>query len=156
MAAAVALAAGRSGRLRTALALERRLVTVRSLHTFPSCVVVPFRTLCCFGESKHFENKARREWWSLHIETWRRSGLGIRRYCQQQRLTENTLRRWLKRLAGNETALKLENYRRNCAASAPGKSEKRRSESRSSAGSRSPRMCATGRLRHSGRCMSRH
>ncbi|WP_246739809.1 IS66 family insertion sequence element accessory protein TnpA [Bradyrhizobium aeschynomenes] len=60
--------------------------------------------------SKHFENRARREWWSLHIEAWRRSGLGIRKYCQQQRLTENTLRRWLKRLAGNETALKLEKY----------------------------------------------
>ncbi|WP_316186351.1 MULTISPECIES: IS66 family insertion sequence element accessory protein TnpA [unclassified Bradyrhizobium] len=62
---------------------------------------------------KHFENKARREWWSLHIETWRRSRLGIRRYCQQQCLTENTLRRWLKRLAGNETALKLEKYQTN-------------------------------------------
>ncbi|NPU13059.1 transposase [Bradyrhizobium sp. 83002] len=60
--------------------------------------------------SKHFENRARREWWSLHIEAWRRSGLGIRKYCQQQRLTENTLRRWLKRLAGNETGLKLEKY----------------------------------------------
>ena len=59
---------------------------------------------------KHFENRARREWWSLHIEAWRRSGLGIPKYCQQQRLTENTLRRWLKRLAGNETALKLKKY----------------------------------------------
>ena len=39
-----------------------------------------------------------------------RSGLGIRKYCQQQRLTENTLGRWLKRLAGNETALKLDKY----------------------------------------------
>ncbi len=34
----------------------------------------------------------------------------IRKYCQQQRLTEKTLRRWLKRLAGNETALNLEKY----------------------------------------------
>ncbi|MGJ4951478.1 IS66 family insertion sequence element accessory protein TnpA [Bradyrhizobium sp. HKCCYLS20291] len=57
---------------------------------------------------KHFENKARREWWSLHIEAWRRSGLGIRKYCQRHRLTENTFRRWLKRLAGEEAALKLE------------------------------------------------
>jgi transposase len=47
---------------------------------------------------------------SLRIEAWRRSGLGIRQYYQQQRLTENTLRHWLKRLAGNETALKLEKY----------------------------------------------
>ncbi|CCD89756.1 hypothetical protein BRAO285_790004 [Bradyrhizobium sp. ORS 285] len=59
---------------------------------------------------KRFENKARPEWWSLHIEAWRRSGLGIRKYCQQHRLTENPLRRWLKRLAGNETALKLEKF----------------------------------------------
>ncbi|MGY3452181.1 IS66 family insertion sequence element accessory protein TnpA [Bradyrhizobium sp. USDA 4353] len=57
---------------------------------------------------KHFENKARREWWSLHIEAWRRSGFGIRKYCRQHRLTENTFRRWLKRLAGEEAALKLE------------------------------------------------
>ena len=59
---------------------------------------------------KHFQNKARREWWSLHIEAWRRSDLGIRKYCLQQRLTESTFRRWLKRLAGDETALKLEKY----------------------------------------------
>jgi transposase-like protein len=45
--------------------------------------------------SKHFENKAKREWWSLHIEAWRRSGLGIRRYCCQHRLGENAFRRWL-------------------------------------------------------------
>ncbi|MET3995092.1 transposase-like protein [Bradyrhizobium sp. S3.9.2] len=59
---------------------------------------------------KHFQNKARREWWSLHIEAWRRSDLGIRNYCLQQRLTENTFRRWLKRLVGDATALKLEKY----------------------------------------------
>jgi transposase-like protein len=59
---------------------------------------------------KHFENKVRHEWWSLHIEASGRSGLGIRKYCQQQRLTENTLRRWLKRLAGDEAALKLAKY----------------------------------------------
>ncbi|MBK5652216.1 transposase [Bradyrhizobium sp. UASWS1016] len=59
---------------------------------------------------KHFQNKARREWWSLHIEAWRRSGLGIRKYCRQQRLTENTFRRWLKQLVGEETARKLAEY----------------------------------------------
>ena len=25
--------------------------------------------------SKHFQNKARRQWWSVHVEEWRRSGL---------------------------------------------------------------------------------
>ncbi|WP_410052526.1 IS66 family insertion sequence element accessory protein TnpA [Bradyrhizobium sp. SZCCHNS3053] len=104
--------------------------------------------------SKHFENRARREWWSLHIEAWRRSGLGIRKYCQQQRLTENTLRRWLKRLAGNETALKLENYRTELRRERARAERERRLESRSSAGSRSPRMCAIERLRRFGRCMS--
>lgn len=48
---------------------------------------------------KHFENKARREWWSIHVEAWRRSGLGIRKYCRQHRLGENTFRRWLNVLA---------------------------------------------------------
>jgi transposase-like protein len=43
---------------------------------------------------KHFQNKARREWWSIHIEAWQRSGLSQRRYCVQQRLTEETFRRW--------------------------------------------------------------
>jgi hypothetical protein len=57
---------------------------------------------------KHFENRWRREWWSLHIEAWRRNGLGIRKYGQQHRLTENTFRSWLKRLAGEATALKIE------------------------------------------------
>jgi transposase-like protein len=59
---------------------------------------------------KHFQNKARRQWWSLHIEAWRRSGVGIRKYCRQQRLTENTFRRWLKQLVGEETARKLAEY----------------------------------------------
>lgn len=60
--------------------------------------------------AKHFQNKARREWWSLHIEAWRRSELGIRKYCRQHRLGENTFRRWLKQLAGEDTARKLAEY----------------------------------------------
>jgi transposase-like protein len=60
--------------------------------------------------SKHFENKARREWWSLHIEAWRRSGLGIRKYCQQQHLTKTVFRRWMKQLVGDEAARKLAEY----------------------------------------------
>ena len=59
---------------------------------------------------KHFQDKARREWWSLHIEAWCRSELGIRKYCRQHRLGENTFRRWLKRLAGEDTARKLAEY----------------------------------------------
>jgi hypothetical protein len=59
---------------------------------------------------KHFENKARREWWSVHVDAWRRSGLGIRKYCHQQDLTENVFRRWLKQLVGEDTARKLAEY----------------------------------------------
>ncbi|MGJ5181993.1 IS66 family insertion sequence element accessory protein TnpA [Bradyrhizobium oligotrophicum] len=59
---------------------------------------------------KHFQNKARREWWSLHVEAWRRSGLGISKYCRQQRLTETVFRRWMKRLVGEDTARKLAEY----------------------------------------------
>ncbi|MET3973705.1 transposase, partial [Bradyrhizobium sp. S3.9.1] len=78
-------------------------VSVRSLHTSEKYNVVPYRVLCCIGDSpvglKHFENKARREWWSIHVEAWRKSGLGIRKYCRQHRLSENTFRRWLNVLA---------------------------------------------------------
>ncbi|WP_271605832.1 IS66 family insertion sequence element accessory protein TnpA [Bradyrhizobium sp. CCBAU 11434] len=85
-----------------------------SLHTFPLvCCRSNWGSLLLWrfsGGANISRTRARREWWSRHIEAWRRSGLGIRKYCQQQRLTENTLRRWLKRLAGNEAALKLEKY----------------------------------------------
>jgi hypothetical protein len=45
---------------------------------------------------KHFQNAARREWWSIHMEAWQRSGLSLRRYCAQHRLTETTFDRWRK------------------------------------------------------------
>lgn len=60
--------------------------------------------------SKHFQNKARREWWSIHIEAWRRSGLSRKAYCRRHRLTEGTFTRWLKVLAGEEAARKLVEY----------------------------------------------
>ena len=56
--------------------------------------------------SKHFENKARRQWWSVHVEAWRRSGLSRARYCRAHRLTEATFDRWLKSLEGAEAARK--------------------------------------------------
>jgi transposase-like protein len=51
--------------------------------------------------SKHFENAARREWWSVHVEAWRRSGLSQRAYCRRHRLTGKTFARWLKLLVGD-------------------------------------------------------
>lgn len=55
--------------------------------------------------SKHFENKARREWWSIHIEAWQRSGLSRRRYCRSHRLSEDVFRRWV-RLLVDDRALR--------------------------------------------------
>jgi transposase-like protein len=59
---------------------------------------------------KHFQNKARREWWSIHIEAWQRSGVSRKAYCRQHRLDEGTFVRWLKALAGEEAACKLTEY----------------------------------------------
>jgi transposase-like protein len=59
---------------------------------------------------KHFQNKARREWWSIHIEAWQRSGISRKAYCRQHRLDEETFARWLKELAGEEAARKLTEY----------------------------------------------
>lgn len=52
--------------------------------------------------SKHFENRARREWWSIHIEAWQRSGLSQRAYCRRHRLTAKTFSRWLKVLVDDK------------------------------------------------------
>lgn len=59
---------------------------------------------------KHFQNKARREWWSIHIEAWERSGVSRKAYCRQHRLDAGTFARWLRALAGEEAARKLTEY----------------------------------------------
>lgn len=53
---------------------------------------------------KHFQNKARREWWWIHIEAWQRSGLSQRRYCRIHRLTDTTFTRWLRAITDAEAA----------------------------------------------------
>jgi hypothetical protein len=53
---------------------------------------------------KHFQNKARREWWSIHIEAWQRRGLSQRRYCRMHRLTDTTFTRWLRAITDAEAA----------------------------------------------------
>ncbi len=50
---------------------------------------------------KHFQNKARREWWSIHVEAWQRNGLSQRRYCRMHRLTGT---RWLRAITDAEAA----------------------------------------------------
>lgn len=59
--------------------------------------------------SKHFENKARRSWWSVHVDAWRRSGLSQQRYCRENRLTKRTFGRWLKVLVDAES-LRLQRH----------------------------------------------
>ena len=80
--------------------------------------------------SKHFENRARREWWSVHIEAWQRSGLSQRLYCRDHRLTETTFSRWLKVLVDDrvlrakaemEREKRLERRRRKGKRLSPGK-----------------------------------
>ncbi|MDO9460901.1 MAG: transposase, partial [Alphaproteobacteria bacterium] len=45
--------------------------------------------------SKHFQNKARRAYWSVHVEAWQRSGLSRRRYCRVNGLADHTFKRWV-------------------------------------------------------------
>ncbi|HUO99546.1 MAG TPA: transposase, partial [Rhizomicrobium sp.] len=52
------------------------------------------------------KNRARIEWWQIHIEAWQRSGLSQRRYCREHRLDVGTFARWLKNLA-DVNALKI-------------------------------------------------
>ena len=44
---------------------------------------------------KQYENRARRTWWSVHVEAWRKSGLSRRAYCRQHRLDQGSFARWL-------------------------------------------------------------
>lgn len=63
------------------------------------------------GESlvrrKQYENRARRTWWSVHIEAWRKSGLSRRSYCRQHHLDQGSFARWLNVLVDVE-ALRLQ------------------------------------------------
>ena len=135
--------------------------SVRTLHVFsvvhfaPISVSLLLRRIS--GATQTLREQSGREWRSLHIEAQLRNDLGIRKILPTAlSLTENTFRRWLKRLA-EEAVLKLEKQEGDCAVSAPHprKSEKRRAESRISAGSRSARRCAIEPRRRSGRCLSR-
>lgn len=53
---------------------------------------------------KHFENKARRSFWSIHVEAWRRSGVSRAAYCRDNRLSTGTFSRWLRALEVLELA----------------------------------------------------
>jgi transposase-like protein len=53
---------------------------------------------------KHFENKARRSFWLVHIRAWQQSGLTRTAYCREHRLKKSTFDRWLKALDALESA----------------------------------------------------
>lgn len=41
-----------------------------------------------------FDNKAKRAWWLVHMDAWRKSGQTVTRYCREHGLTTETFRRW--------------------------------------------------------------
>lgn len=43
----------------------------------------------------HFDNPARRKWWSVHVEAWQRSSLSRKKYCRVNKLTDKTFARWI-------------------------------------------------------------
>ncbi len=52
------------------------------------------------------KNRARIEWWQVHIEAWQRSGLSVRGYCREHRLCDTTFTKWVRVVADAE-ALKI-------------------------------------------------
>jgi transposase-like protein len=56
--------------------------------------------------NKYFEGEARQNYWSVHVEAWRRSKLTKRKYCGDHGLSVHTFDRWMKHLMDNE-AVKL-------------------------------------------------
>jgi hypothetical protein len=60
---------------------------------------------------KYFQNKARRERWSIHIEAWQRGGVSQAEYYRQFDLRRrNSRTRWLQHLAGEEATRELAAY----------------------------------------------
>jgi transposase-like protein len=46
-----------------------------------------------------FANKAKRAWWSVHVEAWRQSGLTASAYCRLQNLPRHIFKAWQAELA---------------------------------------------------------
>lgn len=59
---------------------------------------------------RHFENKARQTYWSVHVEAWYRSGLSRTRYCRDHGLNRRTFSNWMIYLMGRDEARKHEEY----------------------------------------------
>ena len=42
----------------------------------------------------HFDNPARREWWSVHVEALEWSGMTVRQHAAALAISHHSLRRW--------------------------------------------------------------
>jgi hypothetical protein len=73
---------------------------------------------------RHFQNKAHRSFWSVHVQAWRQSGLTRTEYCREQRLTKSTFDRWLKALDAWDS-LRIEERARRRRAKHPVSTDKR-------------------------------
>lgn len=81
--------------------------------------------------SDYFDNRGRREWWSVHVEAWQRSGLTQVKYCAAHGLQRNTFARWLGVLTDAKMAqLRVERVRSERRRSAPGKGLKLTTDTR--------------------------
>lgn len=54
--------------------------------------------------SNYYERQGKREWWSVHVEAWQRSGLTQIKYCNIHGLERGTFSRWLNALTDAKMA----------------------------------------------------
>ncbi|MBZ0215946.1 MAG: transposase [Fimbriimonadaceae bacterium] len=52
--------------------------------------------------TRYFEGEARRSFWSVHVEAWRRSKVSKRKYCGEHRLSVASFGRWLEHFLSKE------------------------------------------------------
>ena len=65
---------------------------------------------------KYFQNKARREWWSIHIEAWQRGSVSQAEYYRQFDLTRRNSRDDSNILPARKLHASSRHIRWNCAA----------------------------------------
>ncbi len=66
-----------------------------------------------------FDNPAKRAWWLVHIEAWRKSGLPTTRYCAQHGLAPPTFREWRRAISDWEERKIKEKQKRKRAGRTP-------------------------------------
>jgi Transposase len=84
--------------------------------------------------SCHFDKPGKREWWSVHVEAWQRSGLTQIKYCNAHGLKRGTFARWLNVLTDAKMAkLRVERVAAERRRSGPKKNLKLTSDKRNQA-----------------------